>query len=122
MTKQEVAEDIAAAFPDIVLEGDAAGWFGTPQLTAAGYVDSITIGGVPCKGTAVRAALRLRSASFTITWTEKHLFEITTRGYGHGVGMSQYGANALAKEGKTYDEILKWYYTGIDVAPYTPQR
>ena len=75
VTKQEVAEDIAAAFPDIVLEGDAAGWFGTPQLTAAGYVDSITIGGVPCKGTAVRAALRLRSASFTITWTEKHLFE-----------------------------------------------
>ena len=72
VTKQEVAEDIAAAFPDIVLEGDAAGWFGTPQLTAAGYVDSITIGGVPCKGTAVRAALRLRSASFTITWTEKH--------------------------------------------------
>ena len=67
VTKQEVAEDIAAAFPDIVLEGDAAGWFGTPQLTAAGYVDSITIGGVPCKGTVVRAALRLRSASFTIT-------------------------------------------------------
>ena len=43
-------------------------------------------------------------------------------GNGHGVGMSQYGANALAKEGKSYDEILKWYYTGIDVAPYTPQR
>ena len=47
-------------------------------------------------------------------------FSVT--GYGHGVGMSQYGANALAKEGKSYDEILKWYYTGIDVAPYTPQR
>ena len=46
----------------------------------------------------------------------------TSTGYGHGVGMSQYGANALAKEGKSYDEILKWYYTGIDVAPYTPQR
>ena len=77
VTKQEVAGGgyRRTAFPDIVLEGDAAGWFGTPQLTAAGYVDSITIGGVPCKGTAVRAALRLRSASFTITWTEKHLFE-----------------------------------------------
>ena len=117
MTKQEVAEDIAAAFPDIVLEGDAAGWFGTPQLTAAGYVDSITIGGVPCKGTAVRAALRLRSASFTITWTEKHLFEITTRGYGHGVGLSQYGANAFALTGKSYQEILSLYYPGTTLGP-----
>ena len=45
-------------------------------------------------------------------------FSVT--GYGHGVGMSQYGANALAKQGKTYDEILKWYYTGVEVAPYTP--
>lgn len=112
VTKQEIAEDIAAAFPGIVLEGDAAGWFGAPQLTAAGYVDSITIGGTACKGTAVRAALRLRSASFTVTWTDEHLFEITTHGYGHGVGLSQYGANALALTGKTYQEILALYYPG----------
>ena len=43
-------------------------------------------------------------------------------GFGTAWAMSQYGANAMAKEGKSYDEILKWYYTGIDVAPYTPQR
>ena len=47
-------------------------------------------------------------------------FSVT--GYGHGVGMSQYGANALAREGKSFEEILKWYYTGIDVAPYTPEE
>ena len=63
----------------------------------------------------------LRSTSFTVSASADGVtFSVT--GYGHGVGMSQYGANALAKEGKSYDEILKWYYTGIDVAPYTPQR
>ena len=61
------------------------------------------------------------SKSFTVSASADGVtFSVT--GYGHGVGMSQYGANALAKEGKSYDEILKWYYTGIDVAPYTPQR
>lgn len=119
VTKQEVAQDIAAMFPQIVLEGDAANWFGTPTLTAAGYVDTIPVGGVACKGTEVREALRLRSASFTITWTDEHLFEIITYGYGHGVGMSQYGANALALAGKTYQEILAQYYPGttLGVAP-----
>ena len=78
-------------------------------------MDSITIGGVPCKGTAVRAALRLRSASFTITWTEKHLFEITTRGYGHGVGLSQWGAKALAEQGWTYEAILAHYFPGTQL-------
>ena len=62
-------------------------------------------------------ALRSRSASFTITWTEKHLFEITTRGYGHGVGLSQYGANALALTGKSYQEILSLYYPGTTLGP-----
>ena len=71
----------------------------------------------PARRTAVRAALRLRSASFTITWTEKHLFEITTRGYGHGVGLSQYGANALALTGKSYQEILSLYYPGTTLGP-----
>ena len=43
-------------------------------------------------------------------------FSVT--GYGHGVGMSQYGANVLAQGGMTYDEILRWYYTGAEVGPY----
>jgi hypothetical protein len=79
-TKQS-AEDIAAAFPDIVWRRRQR-MVRTPQLTAAGYVDSTPSAACPARyGLAVRA--RLRSASFTITWTEKHLFEITTRGYGH---------------------------------------
>ena len=70
-------------------------------------------------GTALRSLFGLRSASFTVSaGADGVVFSVT--GSGHGVGMSQYGANALAKEGKTFEEILKWYYTGIDVAPYAP--
>ena len=43
---------------------------------------------------------------------------MTYYGYGHGVGMSQYGANELAKEGKTWQEILQWYYTGVTIGLY----
>lgn len=117
ITKQELAQDLGTVFPDLALAGDAANWIGAIERTAAGYVHSISIGGVSCSGTAVRSALRLRSRDFTITWTEEHLFTITTHGYGHGVGMSQYGANALALTGKTYQEILATYYPGTTLGP-----
>ena len=79
------------------------------------------MGGVTVAGTALRTLFGLRSASFTVTADAANVtFSVT--GYGHGVGMSQYGANAMAREGKSFEEILKWYYTGIDVAPYTPEE
>ncbi len=112
VTKQELEQDLCAVFPSLSLSGDAAAWFGTPVMTDAGYVKTIPIGGVDCAGTAVRSALRLRSTAFTIRWTDEHLFEITTHGYGHGVGMSQYGAHALALTGKSHKEILAHYYPG----------
>ena len=48
------------------------------------------------------------------------MFRVT--GYGHGVGMSQYGANVMAAEGSTWREILEWYYTGVTIGPYTPKN
>ena len=58
---------------------------------------------------------QLKSASFDISYSSDGYFIFTTYGWGHGVGMSQNGANILAKNGYTYDQILKYYYTGIDV-------
>ena len=76
-----------------------------------------TIGGVAVKGSRVRTIFGLRSASFDLEMGGgKAVFYVT--GYGHGVGMSQYGANALAKEGKTWREILLHYYTGVTIGPY----
>ena len=65
-------------------------------------------------GTQLRLLFSLRSANIEISVTEGgFLFSVT--GYGHGVGMSQYGAETLAAAGSTYDEILKWYYTGAEL-------
>ena len=62
----------------------------------------------------MRTKLGLRSTWFTWEINKDHITFIT-RGYGHGVGMCQYGANHLAKEGQTYDQILKHYYRGVEI-------
>ncbi len=86
-------------------------WFGTAVLTEAGYTASLPVCGQTISGTALRRALGLRSSCFFISY-QNDLFSITTRGYGHGVGMSQWGAKALAEQGLTYAQILAHYYPG----------
>lgn len=83
--------------------------------TAAGYVSEVQAGEKVLTGREVREALGLRSSSFTIERTAEGIL-FTTHGYGHGAGMSQYGAAALAKEGKDYHEILRHYYTDVKFA------
>ena len=65
-------------------------------------------------GQKIREAFNLRSANFDLKYEDKK-FVFTVRGFGHGVGMSQYGALFMAKEGSNYKEILKWYYTGCEI-------
>ena len=67
------------------------------------------------KGTKFRSLLSLRSTDIQIEKKNGYIY-ITTKGYGHGVGMSQYGANSMAKKGYKYDEILKYYYRGIELS------
>lgn len=76
------------------------------------YVKEIRIGGATVNGEQFRKALELHSACFTIKEVEGKI-RIVTKGFGHGVGLSQYGAKILAAEGKTYEEILKKYFTDI---------
>jgi stage II sporulation protein D len=81
-------------------------------------VDVVEINGKKLKGREVREKLDLTSTDFT--WMRKgNKIIITTKGYGHGVGMSQYGANFMAQEGKTYDQIVKYYYRGVDISSAT---
>ena len=83
----------------------------------AGSVETVDVGGVTRKGSTLRSVLGLRSACFEWEAADGKLVFFVT-GYGHGVGMSQYGANVMAGEGKTYREILTHYYTGATVGLY----
>jgi len=80
----------------------------------SGRVNEIKINDNIYSGIEFRTLLGLRSTDFDIEVNENNI-SITTRGYGHGVGLSQYGANGMAKEGYKYKDILKHYYTGIDI-------
>lgn len=86
-----------------------------PVLSEGGHVKSMIIGAVTVSGTKLRSMFNLRSTKFYLTFEGGNVtFNVT--GYGHGVGMSQYGANAMAKEGKTYKEILSHYYMGTTLS------
>lgn len=82
--------------------------------TTGGRVNSIIIGGKEFTGVNVRMLLGLRSSDFTVSESGSNIVFIT-KGWGHGVGMSQYGANEMAKAGYNYSQILKHYYTGITI-------
>ena len=84
------------------------------DCTDAGAVRSLTIEGKTFDGDEVQKAFSLRSNNFTLTCKENQ-FIFTVTGNGHGVGMSQYGADFMARQGSTYVEILKDYYTGVEV-------
>lgn len=106
-----------AAHPEAKLSGDTGGWIRDVLLTDTGRVASATVGGVSITGKELRSLYGLRSTAFTVEASgDSVIFRVT--GYGHGVGMSQYGANELAKEGKTWQEILQWYYTGVTIGLY----
>lgn len=93
---------------------DNKGWFKASTRSESGGVISVYIGDVLISGTSVRSMFSLNSTNFTVEMNDDDITFYTT-GYGHGVGMSQYGANALAKDGYTYDEIIAWYYTDTEI-------
>ena len=110
-------EFTAAEFADklgIRNEGDPAAWFADVRHTDGGGVETLTIRGKTFTGTQLRSKLGLRSTAFEIE-TAGTVITITTKGFGHRVGMSQYGAQAMAKEGSSFEEILRHYYTGAEL-------
>lgn len=81
----------------------------------SGRVNQVSVNGQVYSGVQFRSLLGLRSSDFDITYSNNGI-SITTRGFGHGVGMSQYGANGMANQGHNYKQILNHYYTNITIA------
>ncbi len=101
----------------VTLTGNPESWFGWTTYTIGGGVDLMRIGGRLYTGVELRSLFGLRSTIFSVTTTEDSItFE--TYGYGHRVGLSQYGADAMAVNGKDYHEILAHYYWGTTVEQY----
>jgi len=106
---------LRAEFSDITFdEGDIGSQITINTRTEAGYVTQATIGNKVIDGAALRRILGLRSTNFTVSRElDKIVFRV--KGYGHGAGMSQVGANELALRGHSYGEILKHYYSGVEL-------
>lgn len=98
----------------IKLSGSPERWIGKVTYTDGGGVATMQIGGEEYTGTQLRQKLGLRSTAFVMT-AVGNTVTVTTKGFGHRVGMSQYGADAMAVSGSTYAQILAHYYQGTEL-------
>ena len=107
-TPDELRQSLLTADSTLTFSDNPALWISDVTCTNSGRVDRVTVCGQRMSGAALRKALGLRSTAFTVSYDGSFTFTVT--GYGHGVGMSQYGANVFAKQGMDYRGILAHYY------------
>lgn len=111
----ELVNKINKAYPKANLTvGNVALKISIATRTDGGAVKEIKLGEESISGVKFRELFGLNSANFTLEFS-KDSIKINCKGYGHGVGMSQWGANAMGKTGVSYDNILKHYYTGVEI-------
>ena len=116
LEKEEFVRRLTAAFPNLVLEAaDPLAGLAVTARDGSDYVLEVKNGEVSMSGEAFRNALELSSACFSMKEVEGRI-RIVTKGLGHGLGLSQYGANELAKEGMKYPEILSYYFKNVEIS------
>lgn len=113
VTDGELKELLTAAGANLL--PDPATWLSVRERSPAGYVTEVQAGSITLHGNRLRNLLGLRSSAFELERTHTG-YTFYVRGYGHGAGLSQAGADYLARQGETFDEILLHYYTGITLA------
>ena len=116
-SKDELFARLAMAQPSITLMGETKDWITISEMSDTGYIKALLLDGErTISGADFASLLDLPSARFTFKYSEKfESFTFKVSGAGHLVGLSQYGANEMAKRGSGYDEILKTYFTGAEI-------
>ena len=114
LTKQTFIDKIKEKHPDFSIDFKEENCIKTLEYTEGGRVKNIKIGNLELSGVEVRNILGLKSANFSITMEEEKI-KIEVLGYGHGVGMSQTGADSMAKQGSNYEDIIKHFYTNVEI-------
>ena len=107
-------DTLLSLHPEADFTGPPESWIGELTRDRSGRVSELVLGGVPFSGVKLRELFNLRSTAFTLAY-EEGVFRFTAAGFGHGVGMSQYGANVMAAGGADYSAILAHYYPGTEL-------
>ena len=107
-------DTLLSVSPEADFSGGPETWLGELRRDASGRVSEAVIGGAAFSGVKLRELFALRSTAFDLAYTDG-IFRFTVTGFGHGVGMSQYGANVMAAQGADYRTILAHYYPGTEL-------
>lgn len=114
LSKEEVIEKLKQNHPEVEINFELEDAIQVKEYTESGRVKTITFGNVNLSGVEARTLFGLKSTNFTIGIVENTI-KFSVIGYGHGVGMSQTGADSLAKQGKNCEEIIHHFYTGVEI-------
>ena len=114
LTNEEVLEKLKSKYGDIQIDFNNQEDIKILEYTSSGRVKTIKFGNHEISGTEARSLIGLRSTNFEITKQDGKI-KFTVKGYGHGVGMSQTGADSMAKSGSSAEEIIKHFYVGVEI-------
>lgn len=114
LSKDEFEGKIKEKHSDLMVDFTLQDAIIIKEKTDSGRVKTLKVGNIELSGVETRTILGLRSTNFTFK-IEGENIKFSVIGYGHGVGMSQTGADALAKQGKNYEEIIKHFYVGVEI-------
>ena len=114
ISKDEFINKMKAKYSDFTINFNEANCIEIQEYTTGGRIKTIKIGNHNISGVEARTIFGLKSANFTVEIADCVKFKVT--GYGHGVGMSQTGADSMAKQGYNYEDIVKHFYTGVELS------